>query len=41
MDIRMTLDTWEDYHHLREVVGKLIEKHGEMVWNLKEIMEVI
>jgi spore coat polysaccharide biosynthesis protein SpsF len=41
MDVRMTLDTWQDYHHLREVVGKLIEKHGEMVWNLKEIMEAL
>jgi spore coat polysaccharide biosynthesis protein SpsF (cytidylyltransferase family) len=41
MDVRMTLDTWEDYGKLRDTVGKLIEKHGEMVWNLKDIMEVM
>jgi len=39
MDVRMTLDTWEDYGKIREIVGKLIEKHGEMVWNLRQIME--
>ena len=39
MDVRMTLDTWEDYEKIREIVGKLIEKHGEMVWNLRQIME--
>ena len=41
MDVRMTLDTWEDYGKIRDIVGKLIEKHGEMVWNLKDIMEVM
>ena len=39
MDVRMTLDTWEDYGKIREIVGKLIEKHGETVWNLRQIME--
>ena len=41
MDVRMTLDTWEDYGKLRDIVAKLIEKHGEMTWNLAQIMEVM
>lgn len=41
MDVRMTLDTWEDYWKIHDMVGKLIEKHGESVWNLHQIMEVM
>lgn len=41
LDVRMTLDTIEDYDFLYGVVGKLIEKHGEKTWTLKEIMEVM
>jgi spore coat polysaccharide biosynthesis protein SpsF (cytidylyltransferase family) len=41
MDVRMTIDTWEDYRKIREIVAKLIEKHGEITWNLAQIMEVM
>lgn len=39
MDIRMTLDTWDDYHRIREMVGNLINKYGEETWTLRQIME--
>jgi spore coat polysaccharide biosynthesis protein SpsF (cytidylyltransferase family) len=39
MDVRMTLDTYEDYQQIKGTVGKLIDKYGEITWNLKQIME--
>lgn len=41
MDVRMTLDTWEDYWKLHEIVRRLIEKYGDDTWNLSQIMEVM
>jgi spore coat polysaccharide biosynthesis protein SpsF len=41
MDVRMTLDTYEDYEKIYEIVGELRNKHGETTWNLNQIMEVM
>jgi spore coat polysaccharide biosynthesis protein SpsF len=41
MDVRMTLDTYEDYHQIKRTVGKLINKYGEITWNMKQVMEAM
>jgi spore coat polysaccharide biosynthesis protein SpsF len=41
LDVRMTLDTREDYEQIKGIVARLHGKHGDKVWKLKEIMEVM
>lgn len=40
-DVRMTLDTEEDYKRLKWICKTLKRKHGDRIWNLNEIMEVM
>jgi spore coat polysaccharide biosynthesis protein SpsF (cytidylyltransferase family) len=41
LDVRMTLDTRDDYEQIKGIVARLTAKHGEKVWKLKDILKVM
>jgi hypothetical protein len=40
-DVLMTLDTEDDYKRIKTIVARLKAKHGDRLWKLNEIMEVM
>jgi spore coat polysaccharide biosynthesis protein SpsF len=40
-DVLMTLDTEDDYKRIKTIVARLKAQHGDRLWKLNEIMEVM